>query len=38
MARTKVAGNKGRETIAKGRESDMRASGQIRKIIGGILR
>ena len=38
MARTKVAGNKGRETIAKGRESDMRASGQIRKIIRGILR
>ena len=38
MARTKVAGNKGRETIAKGRESDRRASGQIRKIIKGILR
>ena len=38
MARTKAAETKGRETIVKGRESDMRASGQIRKIIGGILR
>ena len=36
MTRTKVAGTKGRETIAKRRESDGRASGQMRKIIGGI--
>ena len=37
MTRTKEGDNKGRETIAKRRESDERASGQMRKIIGGIL-
>ena len=37
MTRTKEGDNKGRETIAKRRESDVRASGQMRKIIGGIL-
>ena len=37
MARTKVAETKGRETIAKRRENDGKASGQTRKIIAGIL-
>ena len=36
MTRTKEGDNKGRETSAKRRESDVRASGQMRKIIGGI--
>ena len=37
MARTKAAETKGRETIGKRRESDVRAGGQMRRIIGGIL-
>ena len=37
MKRTKEGDNKGRETIARRRESDVRESGQMRKIIGGIL-
>ena len=37
MTRTKVADNRRRETIARGRESDWRASGPLRRIIGGIL-
>ena len=37
MKRTKEGDNKGRETIARRRESDVRVSGQMRKIIGGNL-
>ena len=37
MARTKAAETKGRETIAKRRENDGKASGQMRMIIVGIL-
>ena len=37
MARTKAAETKGRETNAKRRENDGKASGQMRKIIAGIL-
>ena len=37
MTRTKAADTRRRETIARGRESDWRASGPLRGIIGGIL-
>ena len=37
MTRTKVADTRRRETIARGQESDWRASGPLRRIIGGIL-
>ena len=37
MTRTKEGDTKRRETIAKRRESGVMASGQMKKIIGGIL-
>ena len=37
MTRTKMADTRRRETIARGRESEWRASGPLRRIIGGIL-